>query len=79
MEALSRRSWPDDVVWHVPGRNLRAGDYRGKAAVLGYFDRRQELAAGTFSWDRELVPGTRHGKLALLRSRPSHARKVSAL
>ena len=38
----------DGIVWHVPGRSLIAGQYRGKDAVMAYVRRRQELAAGTF-------------------------------
>ena len=34
----------DDIVWHVPGRNAIAGDYRGKDEVFGYFERRREHA-----------------------------------
>ncbi|HXK23127.1 MAG TPA: nuclear transport factor 2 family protein [Myxococcota bacterium] len=26
----------DDIVWHVSGRGPRAGDHRGREAVLGY-------------------------------------------
>lgn len=37
-----------DIVWHVPGRNAIAGDYYGIEAVLGYFLRRRDMAAGTF-------------------------------
>jgi uncharacterized protein len=29
----------DDALWHVGGDNGFSGDYRGKQAVLGYFDR----------------------------------------
>src|SRR3954468_2619122 len=36
----------EDVVWHVPGTSPIAGDYRGRAAVLGYFRARRELAGG---------------------------------
>lgn len=36
------------VEWHVPGRNAIAGDYYGIEAVLGYFLRRRDMAAGTF-------------------------------
>jgi ketosteroid isomerase-like protein len=38
----------DDIVWHVPGRNVIAGEYRGLEAVLAYFQRRRDLAGGTF-------------------------------
>src|SRR5687767_7469716 len=36
----------DDVVWHVPGTSPIAGDYRGRAAVTGYFRLRRDLAGG---------------------------------
>jgi uncharacterized protein len=39
----------EDVVWHVPGASPIAGDYRGRAAVLGYFRRRRELAGGAIA------------------------------
>jgi ketosteroid isomerase-like protein len=37
-----------DVVWHVPGDNAIAGEYVGADAVMAYFARRRDLAAGTF-------------------------------
>jgi ketosteroid isomerase-like protein len=37
----------DDIVWHVPGRNAIAGDYRGKDEVFDYFARRRDLARGS--------------------------------
>jgi ketosteroid isomerase-like protein len=39
----------EDVVWHVPGTSPIAGDYRGRAAVLGYFRRRRQLAGGAIA------------------------------
>ena len=38
----------DDVVWHVPGRNAIAGEYRGVDSVMDYFRRRRDLAGRTF-------------------------------
>jgi ketosteroid isomerase-like protein len=39
----------EDVVWHVPGRNSIAGEYRGIDEVMEYIRRRRELADdGTF-------------------------------
>jgi len=38
----------EDVVWHVPGRNAIAGEYRGIDRVMEYVQRRRELAQGTF-------------------------------
>jgi ketosteroid isomerase-like protein len=34
----------EDVVWHIPGDNSIAGTYEGIGAVMGYFNRRRELA-----------------------------------
>jgi hypothetical protein len=37
-----------DVIWHVPGRSLIAGEHRGVDAVLAYFDLRRRLTDETF-------------------------------
>jgi uncharacterized protein len=37
----------DDVVWHVPGMNAIAGEYRGIDRVMEYVRRRRELVGGT--------------------------------
>lgn len=51
----------EDVVWHVPGHSLIAGEYRRKSEVLEYFERRQALAGGTFTWDvGEVLVGEQH-------------------
>jgi ketosteroid isomerase-like protein len=36
----------DDVVWHVGGKSVMAGDYRGKDEVLNNFIGRQVQATG---------------------------------
>jgi ketosteroid isomerase-like protein len=38
----------DDIVWRVPGKNTIAGVYTGTGAVMEYFARRRDIAAGTF-------------------------------
>ena len=38
----------DDVVWHVPGDNAIAGEYKGVNAVMDYFRLRRDLADSTF-------------------------------
>jgi uncharacterized protein len=38
----------EDVVWHVPGRSVLAGNHRGRDNVLRYFATRRELAHATF-------------------------------
>jgi len=52
-----------DVVWHVPGTNPIAGDYRGRDAVLGYFRLRRELAGGAI---RVTTAGEAHHDEALV-------------
>jgi acyl-CoA thioesterase FadM/ketosteroid isomerase-like protein len=42
-----------DVRWHVPGRNVIAGEYHGISDVLGYMAARRSLAAMSF----RLYPG----------------------
>lgn len=37
----------DDVIWHVPGKNLLSRDYHGKADVAGLFGMARELSGGT--------------------------------
>jgi uncharacterized protein len=36
-----------DIVWHVLGRSPIAGDHRGVAQVVDYFERRRQLANAT--------------------------------
>lgn len=40
----------DDAVWHVPGNHAWSGDYRGKADIVGRFQRMAE-AGITFAVD----------------------------
>jgi len=57
----------DDVVWHVPGRNLLSRDYRGKAEVFGFFARARELSGGTVRIEPiEIMAGDQHA-IALVR------------
>ena len=37
----------EDIVWHVPGKSPIAGDHRGIAQVIDYFERRRRLANAT--------------------------------
>jgi ketosteroid isomerase-like protein len=38
----------ENIVWHVPGRNPIAGDYKGHAEVTAFFGKIFELSGGTF-------------------------------
>lgn len=44
----SRALLAEDVVWHVPGRSVIAGDYRGREEVLRHFAARRELSRASF-------------------------------
>jgi YbgC/YbaW family acyl-CoA thioester hydrolase len=59
-DAALREVLTPDIAWHVPGHNAIAGDYEGIEAVLAYFAKRRDLAAGTFRMrPRDLLTG--HG------------------
>jgi len=38
----------DDAVWHVPGANAMAGDYRGRDEINAFLRRTAELTGGTY-------------------------------
>ena len=48
VEAELARLLAADVAWHVPGRNVIAGDYQGRDEVMAYFRRRRDLADRSF-------------------------------
>jgi uncharacterized protein len=57
----------DDIVWHVPGKNLLSRDYRGKSEVFGFFARARELSGGTVRVEPiEFLAGDNHA-VALVR------------
>ncbi len=53
--AALRQILAPDITWIVPGDNSIAGTYRGLAEVLGYFQRRRDLARRTFQMTRRDV------------------------
>jgi ketosteroid isomerase-like protein len=52
-------SLADDAVWHVGGTHRHSGDYRGRDAILGYFDAIRDATADTMRL--ELLANDRHG------------------
>jgi uncharacterized protein len=55
-------SLADDAVWHVGGTHRYSGDYRGRDAVLGYFDAVREATADTMQLEPlEILANDRHG------------------
>lgn len=62
MDALA-----EDVVWHVPGKNLLSRDYQGKAEVAGFFGKVRELSGGSIRTEvLDVLAGARFG-IALVR------------
>jgi len=57
----------DDVVWHVPGKNLLSRDYRGKAEVAGFWSRVRELSGGTIRTELLDVLGSDAFGIALVK------------
>jgi ketosteroid isomerase-like protein len=53
--AALRELLAPDITWTVPGDNSIAGTYRGLSEVLGYFQRRRDLADRTFQMSRQDV------------------------
>jgi uncharacterized protein len=65
--AVLNEFFAEDVVWHVPGRNLLSRDYHGKAEVFGFFARARELSGGTVRIEPiEIMQGDQHA-IALVR------------
>ena len=65
--ALLTNLLSDDIVWHVPGRNLLSRDYTGKTEVFGFFGRARELSGGTVRIEPiEILAGDQHA-VALVR------------
>jgi ketosteroid isomerase-like protein len=55
-------SLADDAVWHVGGTHRLSGDYRGRDAILGYFDAvRQETTDSMRLEPLEILANDRHG------------------
>jgi ketosteroid isomerase-like protein len=42
-----RAQLADDVVWHVPGKNLLSRDYHGAEEVMGFLVHVRELSGGS--------------------------------
>ena len=45
----------EDLLWHEPGRNQLAGDFRGREAVYGYFGKLMEVTEGSFHLELQAV------------------------
>ena len=67
-DTLRRDIFSEDVVFHVGGNNLLAGDYKGIDEVFGCLGRLAEETGGTFNLDvHDILANDEHG-VALLRA-----------
>jgi len=57
----------DNVVWHLPGKNLLSRDYDGKAEVADFWARARELSGGTVRTDLLDVLASDDYAIALVR------------
>jgi uncharacterized protein len=53
--AVLNELFAEDLLWHEPGRNHLAGDYRGREAVYEYFGKLMQATQGSFHVDLEAV------------------------
>lgn len=66
MEALAKL-FAGDILWHVAGRSLISGDYRGQEAVFGFFAQLGELSGGTLELEDQFFMGDGDRTVALFR------------
>jgi ketosteroid isomerase-like protein len=65
LDLLRDELFDENIVWHVPGRNQLAGDFRGIPAVLESFGRNFEETGGTFKVELHDVLGSDDHAVAL--------------
>ncbi|HLY81598.1 MAG TPA: nuclear transport factor 2 family protein [Acidimicrobiales bacterium] len=53
--------FPEDAVWHLPGKGGLAGDKRGRDAVFGYFGELMSRSGGTLKITlHDVIGGEQH-------------------
>lgn len=50
-----RDFYAEDVVWHVGGNHSLSGDYRGRDALIGYFERVRSLTDATLTIEPQSI------------------------
>jgi uncharacterized protein len=73
-------SLADDAVWHVGGTHPWSGDYRGREAILGYFDAIRTETGDTMRLEPiEVVANDRHGAAFLRVTAERQGRRLDTL
>jgi ketosteroid isomerase-like protein len=65
LDMLRDELFDKDIVWHVPGRNILAGDFRGADAVIASFVKQFEETGGTFKVEVHDILGSDDHAVAL--------------
>lgn len=63
----------EDAVWHVPGANAMAGDYRGREEIVAFLRRTAVETAGTYRVDLLWVVADDEHTVAVYRARGERA------
>ena len=77
----SSSSSSPDAVWHVPGANAMAGDYRGLEEIVPFLRRTRELTDGTYDVELVWAVGDDERLVAVYRARgerPAGRRSTSS-
>jgi ketosteroid isomerase-like protein len=73
-------SLADDAVWHVGGTHRHSGDYRGRDAILGYFDAIRDATADTMRLEPlEVIANERHGAAFLRVTAERDGRRLDSI
>jgi ketosteroid isomerase-like protein len=73
-------SLAEDAVWHVGGTHRLSGDYRGRDAILGYFDDVRDETGNTMRLEPlEVLANERHGAAFLRVTAERQARSLDVV
>jgi ketosteroid isomerase-like protein len=73
-------SLAEDAVWHVGGTHRLSGDYRGREAIVGYFDAvREETGDSMQLQPIEVIADDRHGAAFLRVTADRQGRRLNTL
>jgi uncharacterized protein len=73
-------SLAEDAVWHVGGTHRHSGDYRGRDAILGYFEAVRAATADTMVLQPlEILANDRHGAAFLLVTAERNGRRLETV
>lgn len=73
-------SLAENAVWHVGGTHRLSGDYRGRDAILGYFDSVRKETTDTMKLETlEVLANERHGAAFLRVTANRQARRLDTV